>query len=75
MTCEIKHWCECQLNPGNHHGTCHDYVASYSCSCKSGWTSQGCDVNIDECASSPCVRGSSLDGIDAFMYFWVCHLH
>ena len=57
---------ECQSNPCNNHGTCHDHVASYSCTCETGWTSTGCDVNIDECASNPCFHGTCLDGIDAY---------
>ena len=38
-------------------GTCIDQVNSYICQCDAGYTGYECNVEIDECQSSPCVRG------------------
>ena len=38
-------------------GVCVDYVNSYTCQCQAGYTGYDCEVEIDECQSSPCVRG------------------
>jgi hypothetical protein len=35
-------------------------------SCPAGFTGPACDVNIDDCATSPCANGTCLDGVDAF---------
>ncbi|CAH1245796.1 NOTCH1 [Branchiostoma lanceolatum] len=48
------------------HGTCTDDVASYTCTCESGWTGHDCDQNIDDCASSPCTHGTCTDDIASF---------
>ena len=34
-----------------------DRVNSYSCQCQQGYTGYDCNVEIDECQSSPCVHG------------------
>lgn len=33
---------DCSGNPCNH-GTCHDGIATFSCSCKAGYTGSHCD--------------------------------
>ena len=38
-------------------GTCVDQVNNYRCQCQGGFTGYDCDVEIDECQSSPCIRG------------------
>ncbi|XP_035671992.1 fibropellin-1-like, partial [Branchiostoma floridae] len=49
------------------HGTCTNFVASYSCSCKNGWTGTDCDQHIDECASNPCwLGGTCLDHVNGY---------
>ena len=39
-------------------GNCTDDVYSYICKCEAGWTGKICEVEIDECESSPCVNGN-----------------
>ena len=38
-------------------GTCKDQINGYQCQCQEGYTGKNCDVNIDECHSSPCKHG------------------
>ena len=39
-------------------GACIDHVNNYTCQCDDGYTGYDCNVDIDECQSSPCVRGN-----------------
>jgi hypothetical protein len=40
---------------------------SFGCRCKPGYTGDKCDVDIDECCSSPCTGVKyCVDGIDSF---------
>ena len=34
-----------------------DGVNGYTCQCQQGYTGYDCNVEIDECQSSPCVHG------------------
>ena len=45
---------ECASNPCKNGGTCHDQVASFSCSCVSGYvyTDEFCEY--DDCTPQPC---------------------
>ena len=38
-------------------GTCVDQINGYKCQCQPGYTGIDCDVDIDECQSSPCING------------------
>ena len=38
-------------------GDCDDQVNNYTCQCHNGYTGHDCEVEIDECRSSPCIRG------------------
>ena len=39
-------------------GNCTDDVYSYICKCEAGWTGKKCEIDKDECESSPCVNGN-----------------
>ncbi|KAL8178200.1 UNVERIFIED_CONTAM: hypothetical protein K2H54_035691 [Gekko kuhli] len=56
----------CSLNPCAHDGICDDFYSYYHCTCAKGWTGTHCEINIDECASNPCVHGNCSDGIDSY---------
>lgn len=38
-------------------GECVDQVNNYTCQCQEGYAGHDCEVEIDECQSSPCIRG------------------
>lgn len=38
----------------------------FECVCVVGTTGSRCEVNIDECASSPCDNGKCIDGIGGY---------
>ena len=38
-------------------GTCVDQINGYKCQCQAGYTGMDCEVDIDECQSSPCING------------------
>ena len=41
------------------------FPLDYTCECKSGWSGQRCDVEIDECSSDPCLNEAQcVDQID-----------
>ncbi|XP_061722977.1 protein crumbs [Cydia pomonella] len=46
------------FSPENAHG--------YECICVFGTTGSRCEVNIDECAASPCRHGKCVDGVGAY---------
>ena len=43
-----------------------DRVNSFQCTCPKGFTGITCAINIDECATSPCVHGSCNDRINSY---------
>ncbi|CAH1269965.1 NOTCH2 [Branchiostoma lanceolatum] len=63
-------WCldtnECQTSGVCSGRECQDTRGSYQCTCPKGWTGQNCDVNINECSSSPCANGVCTDGINGY---------
>lgn len=40
--------------------------SSYECQCIDGIIGSNCEINMDECLSSPCIRGVCVDGINKF---------
>ncbi|CAK8682879.1 unnamed protein product [Clavelina lepadiformis] len=63
----------CTLIPTDCTGFCQngqcldDGTGTQYCSCDPGWSGPYCDINIDECASSPCQNGGTCnDGINGY---------
>ncbi|XP_055996929.1 protein jagged-1-like [Ostrea edulis] len=48
------------------HGTCVDLVNAYRCLCQPGYSGTNCEIEVNECQSSPCVHGQCVDEINAF---------
>ena len=38
-------------------GNCSDFTGAYRCSCEPGYGGQNCNIDINECQSSPCIHG------------------
>uniref|UniRef100_A0A8D0GC18 Sushi, von Willebrand factor type A, EGF and pentraxin domain containing 1 n=1 Tax=Sphenodon punctatus TaxID=8508 RepID=A0A8D0GC18_SPHPU len=54
---------ECFLEPCHNSGTCKQLGSGYICLCPPGYTGLKCEMEIDECKSSPCLNnGICKDG-------------
>ena len=42
-------------------GACVDHVNKYTCVCDGGYKGYDCEDEVDECLSSPCIRGENLN--------------
>lgn len=51
----------CLSQPCLNHATCEDLFNLFECSCAPGWQGRHCQEDVDECASSPCLRGACHD--------------
>jgi hypothetical protein len=51
-------------NPCVHGGSCLDLDDHYKCNCTAGFEGVNCEIDIDECASSPCVINSTVNCTD-----------
>jgi|EP01047_Picozoa_sp_COSAG01_P016797 hypothetical protein len=58
----------CDEWPCQHGGSCSpNGTTSYSCSCPAGYTGTDCELNVDDCLSSPCQNsGVCADGVNQF---------
>lgn len=56
----------CQPNPCVNGGACSNVGGMAVCSCPPGWTGEHCEIDIDECASNPCLHGDCVDLVNAY---------
>ncbi|KAM3911904.1 protein crumbs homolog 1-like isoform 2-T2 [Leptodactylus fuscus] len=56
----------CGDDPCQHGGECKDLFNSFSCTCLTGWEGIHCELNIDDCQSSPCVHGVCYDLVNDY---------
>ncbi|XP_039417558.1 protein crumbs homolog 2 isoform X4 [Corvus cornix cornix] len=55
---------ECESQPCQNRGLCHDLVNGFLCQCLPGYSGVECAVNINECEEGPCKNGAVCeDGI------------
>ncbi|KAF4523890.1 hypothetical protein B566_EDAN016082 [Ephemera danica] len=58
---------ECQPNPCQNGGLCHDLVNGFSCSCPPGTLGIICDINLDDCVPGACHNGGNCtDKVNGF---------
>lgn len=52
---------ECLSDPCSPVGTdrCVDLDNTFVCHCREGYTGSACEINIDDCASDPCLNGAT----------------
>jgi hypothetical protein len=66
-TCDVVNHCATPTGGQCNFGSCIDGVNTFTCECNVGYTGAVCDVNIDECATTPCSNGAQCnDGIASF---------
>ena len=72
--CEIR-TCASSLCAINTTSACLDTASGHSCVCVEGFTGTTCDIDIDECADSPCHNGKCNDLIGEFTCDCFCWIH
>lgn len=51
---------ECESNPCQNGGTCHDGLAAYTCSCTEDFIGKQCEsLKLITCDNQPCKRGAT----------------
>ena len=67
-TCEILINDPCENSPCQNSGTCVvESGTDFSCICADGFMGSDCGIDIDECATEPCLNGGScVDGVNGF---------
>ena len=50
----------------SHFLDCESRHGYYYCNCQPGFSGPHCNMNIDECSSSPCVNGKCVDGVNRY---------
>nr|CAB3233619.1 protein crumbs [Phallusia mammillata] len=58
----------CSSDPCKNDGTCVDEFNVYKCTCRQGFTTKNCDVNIDDCVNVTCSgQGKCMDAINGYV--------
>ena len=70
-TCDVELESPCLSEPCEHNGTCVADKKLFHCTCPVGWTGSHCEVNINECASNPCMNGVCVDREGGYQCFCV----
>ncbi|XP_006821988.2 plasma kallikrein-like, partial [Saccoglossus kowalevskii] len=61
----------CLSFPCQHNGTClATSEQNYTCACEAGYIGHQCEIDFDECSSTPCANGGTcIDGINDYTCF------
>ena len=51
--------------------SCNEFLDYYTCTCEDGYSGYNCDVDLDECASYPCLNGATCTD-SSFAYACAC---
>ena len=70
-TCDVELESPCLSEPCEHNGTCVADKKLFHCACPVGWTGSHCEVNINECASNPCMNGVCVDKEGRYQCFCI----
>ena len=65
ILCLVSALAMCTTNC-SHFLDCESRHGLYHCNCQAGFTGPHCDINVDECSSSPCVHGKCEDGVNRY---------
>lgn len=57
---------ECANVTCANYGLCIDGINSFVCKCPVGYAGKLCEVDIDECMSSPCIHGTCIDRVGKY---------
>lgn len=63
----LEMWNDCASSPCGNGGTCFGNGTGYTCSCVTGFTGRRCEVNINDCAPQPCLRGTCVDQVNGVL--------
>ena len=58
---DCEHGDACADQPCHNNGACEQSGCSFTCQCLDGWEGTTCEVDVDECASDPCMNGRCIE--------------
>ncbi|XP_048729126.1 neurogenic locus notch homolog protein 3-like [Ostrea edulis] len=57
---------DCKWKPCQNGGSCVEKYGGYKCLCATGFTGVNCEIDINECLTSPCFNGTCLNNPGSF---------